>query len=50
MKRKFVDVFCGLGKLKAMQREPIYCTGLVGFGQLFMCKGREKEKSIFLLF
>lgn len=29
MKRKLVDVFCGLGKLKEMQREPIYCTGLV---------------------
>lgn len=46
MKGKFVDVFCGLGKLKVMQREPTYCTGLMCLGQLLMCKGRGLERNI----
>lgn len=43
MKRKLVDVFCGVGKLKEMQREPIYCTGLVPWIAAHAQRQRIKE-------
>ena len=46
MKGEFVDVCRGLGQLKATQREPIHCTGLMCPGQLLICKGREGEGRI----